>query len=66
MNYAVAIINFFIRELKIEFIEAATWKDALSKHSSMLLDISLLSDEIEEAKREAFDADFLFDVKELE
>lgn len=71
-RYAVAHTDSFENDLKIEIIEAEDWKSALSKHSKLLDengnpdDNSWLPDNIEDAKQSAFDADFQFDVIELE
>jgi hypothetical protein len=61
-RYAVATINFFDNILKIEFTEANTWKEALD--ICYHLDGYYLPDDIEEAKAEAFNGDWMFDVKE--
>lgn len=72
MRFAVAYTDEFENDLTIEIIEANTWKDALSKHSKMMDengnpdDNSWMSDNIEQAKEDAFNADFQFDVIELD
>ena len=68
-KFIVGYINFFDNSLKVELVEAENWKEALAKHSSMVDengnpdDNSWLPDDIEKAKKFAFD--FQFDVKEL-
>lgn len=70
-EYIISALNFFDNNLKIEKITASGWKQALSKHSEFkkegqeIGDVSWLSDDIEEAKVEAFNADIVFDVLEL-
>lgn len=70
MKYAVAAVTFHENVLKIEIVEAENWKEALSKHSLFTEagdpgDVSWLSDDIENAKCDAFGGDILFDVLEV-
>lgn len=70
MKYVVAAVSFFENELKIEIVEAENWKEALSKHSLFTEagdpgDVSWLSDDIDNAKSDAFSGDILFDVLEV-
>ena len=62
-KWAVAYINFFDNELSIEIIDASTWKKALGKAHPGLEEF--LSDDIEEAKYDAFNGDWMFEVKEI-
>jgi len=62
-QFAVAYMNFFSSSLSITFQQGETWKDALSAVISF--DANDLSDDIEIAKEDAFNQDWLFDVKEL-
>lgn len=69
MKYVVAGINFFDNVLSVEIIEADDWKDAVLGHSAFInsdeIDREWLPDDIEDAKREAFNTDISFDVIEL-
>jgi len=70
-RYMVGYINFFNNELIVELVEGNTWKEALSKHSSLKDengnpdDLAWLAEDLKEAKEEAYNADFAFDVKEV-
>ena len=68
-KFAVGWINFFDNDLKIEIIEAETWKEALVHHSSIVPDrtswADQISDDIEETKEMVFDCDCMFDVVEV-
>lgn len=69
-TYVVTVMNFFDNNMKSEKIEADSWKEALLKHSSMLNEDGStsedwLSETIEEAKNDAFNADFMFEVFEI-
>jgi len=73
MKYAVAYMNFWDNDMKIQIIEADGWKEALSKHTLFNKpeypedhDMSWISDEIEDAKMDLFNADMMFDVIEIE
>lgn len=71
MEYVVAAVSFHENDLKIEKVEAENWKEALSKHSLFTEDekpgdMSWLGSDISAAKFEAFNADMLFDVIEIE
>jgi len=65
MKFAVGLINFFDNELEIKVVEVSgkNWKDAFEKAFPDYA--GYLSDDMKEAKREAFDADFMFDVVEV-
>ena len=69
--FMVGYADFFNNDLIVECIEAENWKSALARHSKMMDeegnpdDNSWLPDDMKEAKMSAFDADFLFDVKEI-
>lgn len=70
MKYAVAAVTFHENDLKIEIVDAENWKEALSKHSLFTEDgdpgdVSWLSDDIDNAKSDAFSGDILFDVLEV-
>jgi hypothetical protein len=71
-KYAVAAMNFYDNSITIEFIDADDWKTALSKHNQFrddneeMGDISWMSDDIEIAKEDAFNADMMFDVVEVD
>ena len=62
-SFAVATINFFDNDLRIFLVEDESWKKALGQVED-LTDYNL-PDDIEEAKTEAFNSDWLFDVEEL-
>lgn len=74
-KFAVAFISFMDNELTIEFHEANTWLEALSKHSK--IDAAWFKELVEpdgepdsnvdlkDAKQWAFDADSMIDVKEI-
>lgn len=65
-HYAVAWMNFFDNELKIEFIWAANWREAVLAHSlNNFVGVDDIPEDIEEAKRAAFDLDSMFDVVEV-
>lgn len=59
--YAVSYISFFDNSLKTKIVQAAGWKDALIKAFS-IGDWNGFPDDMEEAKGEAFDGDWMFDV----
>jgi hypothetical protein len=68
--YVVSVLSFFDNKIVSEKIEAESWKEALLKHSKMKAeDESVgedwLSDDIEEAKFDAFNADIVFEVLEI-
>lgn len=68
-KYAVATINFYDNDLKIEFVEASDLRDAIIR-SSFCKDFTeedflLLPDTLEEIKGLAFDQDAMIDVKEI-
>ena len=63
-RYAVAYINFYDNELSIKLTKANNWREAVDNTFKIFEEMGVvdISDDIEEAKREAFDADFMFDV----
>ena len=62
-KYAVAYILFFDNDLQLKVVEAKGWKEALNKAFDNIGDY--LPDRIEEAKAEAFNGDWMFEVKEI-
>jgi hypothetical protein len=62
-NYAVAYMNFFSNDLTIKFVESDSWKNALYK--AFPLEGYELPDDMEEARVEAFNGDWMFFVKEF-
>lgn len=71
MKCVVAAVSLLENDLKIEMVEAENWQEALSKHSLFKEDgnpgdVSWLSNVMETAKFEAFHADIMFDVLEIE
>jgi len=69
-TYVVSVISFFDNVLVSEKIEADSWKEALFKHSRMKdedepIGEDWLSDDINDAKMDAFNADFAFEVFEI-
>lgn len=70
MKYVVGYMNFFDNNLKVEIVEAENWKEALSKHSwlakySFEDSVGFLPDDLETAKDESIDMEFLFDIVEI-
>jgi len=63
-KYAVAFINFYDNKLRIEIVNASDWKDAFGIAFPGYED-SISSDDIESAKQEAFNNDWMFEVVEL-
>ena len=61
--FAVAHMDFFDNDLKIEFVYANTWKEAFN--IAFPLGDYELPDDIEEAKTEAFNGDWMFEVTEV-
>jgi oligoendopeptidase F len=62
-KYAVAYINFYDNELSIKLTEANNWEEAVNKTFDLFAELGEdCSTDIEEAKRQAFDADFMFEV----
>lgn len=65
-KFAVGYLSAFEDELKIEIVFAADWRDALVK--SKFIDeevLNSLPDDLADAKQEAFNQDWNFDVKEI-
>ena len=65
-EYIVAALSFFENELIVKIVEANNWKGALAHHPLFLDGVSWLSDDIEDAKEDAFGADIVFTVVEKE
>ena len=65
-KFAVAYINNYDNELTIEFVEAATWREAIILHNE-LKDTPLddIPQDLEEAKVLFFNQEAAFDVKEI-
>lgn len=62
-KFAVAFVDFaFKNDLQIKFVEAEDWRQALNKTFGPRY---LESESLEDAKEEAFNQDWLFDVKEI-
>lgn len=61
-KYAVAFVNFFDNDLKIKIVGAEDWRQALNKAFGPKY---LKSDNLVDAKEEAFNQDWLFGVVEL-
>lgn len=66
-KFAVSWISFYDNILHLEFVDAEDWEEALFKVSTFKFDSVEEMDEygIEDAKREAFDSDCMFEVKEV-
>ena len=64
-NFAVAYMNFFDSDLKLKTAWAAGWKEALKGAFPDEHENVRNIDSIEEAKEEAFNQDWLFDVIEI-
>jgi len=70
MKYAVAVMHFCNNILKIEFVDANSWKEALANHSLMKLNqefdnLAWLPNDMAEAQYEAYNVDFMFDVQRM-
>lgn len=67
--FAVSYIDFFNNELVTEFHRAANWQTALCLHTKVVNDAEymdwLCGLDIEDAKEEAFNGDWMFDVVEV-
>ncbi len=63
-TYAVAYISFYDNTLKIIIVKAKNWKDALIKTFGVG-SWDGFPDDMEEAKEEAFNGDWMFDVTEI-
>lgn len=63
-KYAVAFINFFDSDLKIEFVEAKNELDAFYKSNFNYFDFEPF-DSLEDLKGAYFDADYAVEVKEV-
>jgi len=64
-KYAVGYINFFDNDLIIEIIDGLDWLDALKKHSKLSGGFYFPETSLVDAKIEAFNADMMIDVKEI-
>ena len=70
-KYIISGINFFDNELNMGFFEGENWKESLSKHRLFDTgheedkDLSWLSDDLKTAKKEAGNADMLFEIIEI-
>lgn len=67
MKYVVAHISFHDNDLSTVLVEAENWQQALAQHPAMASwgGEWIAPDDIEDAKIEAFNCDFLFDVVEV-
>lgn len=67
-KYAVAYMNFSDNDLQIKIVNAPDWKSAAGAAFPERIDLDVtesLPDNLEAAKEEAFDQDWLFDVVEI-
>ena len=68
-KYAVGFYDTYENALLIEIIEARNWQEAAAKHTKTIWSCTGPDDsvpnELEDAKREAFDADGGFDCVEI-
>jgi hypothetical protein len=65
-KFAVGYLNLLDEnELIVEIIEAPSWKQALGKHSEVSDDLTLLTNNMEQAKRYFLGNCARFDVKEI-
>jgi Mg/Co/Ni transporter MgtE len=68
--YAVGVLSYFDNELKIEFVEAASIKEAVAGHSMLKSDdmsewLEEMPDDLETLKEHFFNGDMAVDVKEI-
>lgn len=67
--YAVSYVDFFNNNLTTELHRAVCWQDALMMHSQVAqcgeFEAHIMTQEMDEAKEEAFNGDWLFDVVEV-
>ena len=67
--YAVSYMDFFNNDLIIEFYRAPDWQTALALHTKTVTDVEYMEHlygmSMEDAKEEAFNGDWLFDVVEV-
>lgn len=67
--FAVSYMDFFTNNLVTEFHQAQCWQDALMMHSNVTqcgeFEAYLMTQEMEDAQEDAFNGDWLFDVKEV-
>ena len=65
-TFAIALISFYDNELNITFVDAEDWKQAAQQHELITDLVEDWSDvSLKEAKQSAFDADCMFDIKEV-
>jgi len=64
MKYAVAYVNFFDNDLQLRVVKARGWKQAVSRAFDCAQ--HLTSETLDEAKEEAFNQDWLFNVLEID
>lgn len=64
-KYVVGYINFFDNVLKLRIVKAEGWYDALHKAFEVGVYLPVDMKDIEEAKAEAFNQDWMFTVQEL-
>ena len=62
-RYAVGYIDFFNNVLEVKIGEGVTWKEGLENSFPGLSEY--LPDDLEEAKSEAFNQDWQFDITEI-
>lgn len=67
--YAVSYMDFFNNNLITEIHQANCWQDALMMHSNVVqcgeFEATIMTQDIEDAKEDAFNGDWLFDVVEV-
>ncbi len=63
MKYAVAHMNFYDNDLQIKIVTGDSWRDALIKAFPKMK--WLKSNDLEDAREEAFNSDMLFAVEEI-
>jgi hypothetical protein len=62
-TYVVSYISFFDNNLEMRKVEAESWQEAI--HEAFDLGYFSEYNDIQNAKNDAFDMDFLFDVLEV-
>ena len=65
--FAVSYLNFFDNELMTTFVRASDWRSAVSSWEKIGPEFveGFEIEDLDEAKRYAFDQDFIFEVKEV-
>lgn len=70
MKWAVAYMNFFDNELRVEIVEANTMIEALSKHSKLSSNetgwLKNMPNNLEQIRTMFFDADAAIDIIEID